>query len=74
MAKMNSVLISADGFTRTKNGIITDTQVIKHVIKHLRLRDSFNVDRVIRAAFVSLDILGGHFTPPKGKWRYTFRK
>lgn len=70
----NCVLVRTDAFTRTKNGVVTDTQVIQHVLKHLRIRDAFKVDHVIRAAFVSLDILGGHFTPPKGNWYYRFKR
>lgn len=55
-------------------GAVRDTDVARHVIKHIRFIDRFNVRKIVLAALASQDILFGVIPKdelPKSKnWKY----
>lgn len=48
--------------------IVHDSDVLKLMKKHLRLRDRFNLAKIVLGTFYAFDILNGSAEEPEGKW------
>lgn len=58
-----------EGFADFGDGLIVqDKDVYKFMKKHLRLRDRFNLRKIVMGTMYSFDILCGAIKEPKGKW------
>lgn len=48
--------------------IVYDKDVMKLMKKHLRLRDRFNLMKIVMGTFYAFDILNGSMEEPEGKY------